>query len=146
MHLDCLHLHISFAQSPITHPHRWTGPQPVEPNKQWLSRKNLDGLPIPNVERSNWEFLLRITPYCCRVNLDSSTELALEGGLDDKPSHMESFHLTLNHPMDPLHTSICDDPLSLSRSNKAISIKTFNFLSNLKFDGEGHVYASTHLI
>jgi hypothetical protein len=60
--------------------------------------QNPDGFPIPNGERSNWDFLIGVTPYCCRVNLDPSTKFALKGGSDDKPSHVESFHLTLTSP------------------------------------------------
>jgi hypothetical protein len=114
-------------------------------NQQWLSGQNLDGFPIPNGERSNWDFLPGRTPYCCRANLDPSTELVLEGGSDDKPSHVESFHLTLNQPMAPLHTFVWDDPLSLLRPTEGIPVKTINLLSNPKFDGEGHVSAFTHL-
>jgi hypothetical protein len=69
----------------------------------------------------------------------------LEGGSDDKLAHMESFHLTLNQPIAPLHTSVWDDPLSLMRPIEGILVKTINLLSNPKFDGEGHAYAFTHL-
>jgi len=79
------------------------------------------------------------------VNLDPSTKLALEGGTDDKPTHVESFNLTINESMDPLRTSIWDDPLSILRPTEGIRVKTVNLLSNPKFNGEGHVSVFTHL-
>jgi hypothetical protein len=79
------------------------------------------------------------------VNLDPSIEFALEGGSDEKPTHVESFRLTFNQHMDPLHTSIWDIPLSLLRPIDAISIKSVNLLSSPKFYGEGHVYAFMNL-
>jgi hypothetical protein len=108
----------------------------ISPESIWV--------PYSNGERYNWDFLLGVTPYCCRANLDLSTELVL-GGLDNKPTHVESFHLTLNQPMAPIHTSVWDDPLSLPRPTKAISAKINNLFSNPKFDGEGHVTTFTHL-
>ena len=65
--------------------------------------------------------------------------------MDGKPAHMLSFHLNINHPMDPLRTFVWDGPLSLPRPTGGISVDTFNLLSNPKFYGEGNVFAFTHL-
>jgi len=69
----------------------------------------------------------------------------LEGGLNDKPTHLDSFQLTFNYHMDPLHTFVWDIPLNLSRPTRGMSFNIVILLSNPKFDGEGHVPAFTHL-
>jgi hypothetical protein len=55
------------------------------------------------------------------------------------------FILTLNQPMSPLHTSIWDYPLSILISTEGILVRTVNIFRNQKFNGEGHVFAFTHI-
>jgi hypothetical protein len=47
--------------------------------------------------------------------------------------------------MAPPHISIRDHPLSILRLSGGIPKKTVDLLSNLKFGGEGKVYAFKHL-
>jgi hypothetical protein len=67
--------------------------------------------------------------------LNPSTEMALERGSDDKPGHVESFHLTINQAMDLLYIYVWDDPLSLLRPTEEIPTKTVDLFSNSKFSG-----------
>jgi hypothetical protein len=47
---------------------------------------------IPNGERYNWDFLSWVTFAVDKGHFPMSIELALEGGMDNKPTHEESFH------------------------------------------------------
>jgi len=95
-----------------------------------------------------WEVLLGLLSGVTHVVVKGRLFLCQKIGArrrdDERPSQVESFHLNFNQPMAPLYTSIWDNPLSLLRPTRGVSIKTINLFqiqsSMVKF-----MYRNSHI-